>query len=311
MMANLETLQVSDESELRWHKPDKIIYFRGFFRGLQECKNLSEMILHVDIGEYASTFIPNIKKLTILGRLECDLDNLYWINNLEKLEILKLNMTRNKKETNIENFTRKMFGKLKHLKSLELDDCSLMYEPEFLMNIHEIIPSLETLFITTACDRFFPMNIDYLVEVLDSIGNIKNLYIEGYDETPAPNIRYFVNNKDFVKFFEELPSLTLPNNLDENQVKTIFQTALGIIDNKFSIDSTSFEIVDTEYGWTMKIDKGRPPTMTQLHYKCTVKDTDGSTCVEIFAEKAKWEEHEAKNKDFHCFPTDFGPANFL
>ena len=67
MMYNLETLHVSDECEHRWLAPDKMKYFGGFFRGLQHCKNLSEMNLHIDIGEYAS-FVPNIKKLGSWGR---------------------------------------------------------------------------------------------------------------------------------------------------------------------------------------------------------------------------------------------------
>ena len=71
-----------------------------------------------------------------------------------------------------------MFGKLTYLKSLELDDCSLMFEPDFLMNIQEIIPSLDTLTMTTGSDHYFPMDIDCLVEVLESIGNIKNLYFK-------------------------------------------------------------------------------------------------------------------------------------
>ena len=81
-----------------------------------------------------------------------------------------------------------MFGKLTHLKSLELDDCSLMFEPDFLINIQEIIPSLETLTMTTGSDHYFPMDIDCLVEVMDSIGNIKNLHISdlnGYGKKSA------------------------------------------------------------------------------------------------------------------------------
>ena len=260
------------------------------------------MNLYIDIGEYA-IFIPNIKKLTIWGHLKCDLKDLYWIANLEKVEILKLDMVILKdkdkisldKETNIKDFTRKMFGKLTHLKSLDLDDCSLMYEPDFLMNIYEIIPSLETLIMNAGCEHSFPMSIDNLVEVLDSIGNIKNLYFEDYSEISG--IRYLVNNEEFER--------TLPNNLDENQVKAIFQTALDIINKKFPIGSTCFEIVDSEYGWAIKKDKENPPTMTQLRYKCTVKDILGTKCAEIFAEKSKWEEHEAKNKYRHSFPDIF------
>ena len=82
------------------------------------------------------------------------------------------------KETNMEDFTKKMFGKLTYLKSLELDDCSLMYEPEFLINIHKMIPLLETLNMEQNHSLRFPMDANYLVEVLDSIGNIKNLCLK-------------------------------------------------------------------------------------------------------------------------------------
>ena len=165
----------------------------------------------------------------------------------------------------------------------------------FLMNINKIIPSLETLIMLTGCDLSFPMNIDYLVEVLDSIGNIKHLYIKDYYETP--NIRYLVNNKDFGR--------TLPNNFDEIQVKAIFQTALEIINKKFSIDSTRLKIVDNEYGWSIEKEKGKAPTMTQLCYKCTAKDEQGKTCTEFFAEKAKLEEHLEHGVKYgygHSFP---------
>jgi hypothetical protein len=44
-----------------------------------------------------------------------------------------------------------------------------MYESDFLVNIHELITSLETLIMTSESDFPLPMDIDYLVEVLDSI----------------------------------------------------------------------------------------------------------------------------------------------
>ena len=76
-------------------------------------------------------------------------------------------------------FYNLVFGKLTHLKRLKLYDCALMYEHEFLMNIHKIIPSLETLVINnTNLEIPVPMDINHLIEVLDSIGNIKNLTIE-------------------------------------------------------------------------------------------------------------------------------------
>ena len=98
MMLNLETLHIFDEDDL--DRPvgeealEKMKYFEHFFHGLQHCQNLSELILHVDIGEYAA-FMPNIKKLTLCGHLdELYLDNLDWIASLEKLEILKLESLR-------------------------------------------------------------------------------------------------------------------------------------------------------------------------------------------------------------------------
>ena len=98
MMLNLETLHIFDEDDL--DRPvgeealEKMKYFEHFFHGLQHCQNLSELILHVDIGEYAA-FMPNIKKLTFFGHLEeLYLDNLSWIASLEKLEFLKLETLR-------------------------------------------------------------------------------------------------------------------------------------------------------------------------------------------------------------------------
>ena len=292
MMSNLETLHIMDDSGYDYIEPGKMKYFAHFFQGLQHCKNLYELNLPTSFGDYAN-YTPNIKKLKVKGNCEFDLEDLKWIVKFEKLEILKLEqLTTRYKETNIEDFTKKMFGKLTYLKSLELDDCSLMYESEFLINIHKIIPSLATLDLKHNCDLSFPMDVDYLVEVLDSIGNIKNLYIKGYC-VPF----YILNNKDYDR--------TLPNDLDEDEIKSVFQTAMDIINKKFSIELTRFEIVDNEYGWIMKKEKGKPPTMTQLPYKCTAKNDQGKTCTEFFAEKAKWEEHVRQgllNGYSHSFP---------
>ena len=80
---------------------------------------------------------------------------------------------------------------------------------------------------------------------------------------------------------------------------------MDIINEKFSIDSTSFEIVDSENGWTIKKEKGKPPTMTQFLFKCTAKDEEGQTCYELFAENAKLEEHEKEARYGHRFILDW------
>ena len=295
MMLNLETLHVFSDYYYDDIEQEKLNYFGCFFRGLQRCKNLSELILPMDFGDYAN-YTPNIKKLKIKGGYDFPLEDFDWVANLKKLEILKLEMFRvYDKEIDIEDLTRKMFGNLTNLKSLELDDCSLMYETEFLSNIHELIPSLQTLLMRKENDSSYPMYIGYLVEVLDSIANIKNLCIE----PSYPPVFYLVNNQDFRK--------TLPNNLDEDETKAIFQTAMDVINRKFPINSTSIEIVDSAYGWTIKKEKDKPPTMSQLLHKCTVKDDQGKTCTEFFAEKEEWEKHvkEALKRGLeygHSFP---------
>ena len=153
---------------------------------------------------------------------------------MSTLEMLKTE----DKETNMEDFTKKMFGKLTYLKSLEL---------EFLINIHKMIPLLETLNMEQNHSLRFPMDANYLVEVLDSIGNIKNLCIKDWG-VPF----YILNNKDFDRI------------LDEDEIKSVFQTAMDIINKKFSIELNRFEIVDKEYGWTIKKEEGKPATMTQV-----------------------------------------------
>ena len=289
MMLNLETLYIFDDLGYDEIEPDKMKYFARFFHGLQNCKNLTELNLSTPFGAYAD-YTPNIKKLKANGTLEFNLEDLNWITKFEKLEILRLEMLRWwVKKADIEDFTRKMFGKLTHLKRLELDDCSLMYEPDFLMNIHEMIPSLETLIMEQG-ELCFPMDIDCLVEVLDSIGNIKNVCIKSF--VPF----YLLNNKDFRR--------TLPSDLDADEVESVFQTSMDIITKKFSIESTRFEIVDSEYGWTIKKENGKPPTMTQLPFKCTAKDEEGQTCYELFAEKAKLEEHLKGDRYVHNFIRD-------
>ena len=55
-----------------------------------------------------------------------------------------------------------------------------------------------------------------LVAVLDLIGNVKNLHIK--ESYPAFQ---HLNNKDFCR--------TLPNDLDEDQIKAVLQTAIDII----------------------------------------------------------------------------------
>ena len=294
-MLNLETLHVFSDILVSYIEPEKMKYFASFFRGLQHCKNLSELILPTAFGDYAN-YTPNIKKLEIKGNSDFPIEELDWIGNLRKLEILKLDFLRfEDQETDIKDFTAKMFGDLTCLKILELDDCSLMYEPAFLMNMLEIIPSLENLTMTTDLGDSFPMNIENLIYVLDSIGNVKNVCIK---DDSYPTTFYITNNKEFQR--------TLPNNLDEGQIRAIFHTAFDIINKKFSIDATSLGIVDNQYGWSIKKDKGKPPTLTQLPFKCTwMGGFSDTTCTEFFAEKTKWEEHEAEESTWHRFPNPY------
>ena len=85
-----------------------------------------------------------------------------WIANIKKLEIFKLEMLRvEDKKTDNQRIHLKNVWQVDT--SLEFNDCSLMYEPDFVKNIHEIIPSLETFILTKEFDNHFPMDIDYLV----------------------------------------------------------------------------------------------------------------------------------------------------
>ena len=180
-----------------------------------------------------------------------------------------------------------------NLRILELDDCALMYQPEFLMNIHEIIPPLETLIMTTNLGEPVHMDVNYLIGVLDSIGNVKNLYIKGY------GFQYLLNNKEFRRPVQKY--------LNEDQTLIILDRAMEVINKKFPINSTCFKIVDNETGWSIKKEEGKAPTMTKLPYKCTYKDDrewmggDGETCTEFFEEKAKFEEH-MKSQYGHQYP---------
>ena len=174
-----------------------------------------------------------------------------------------------------------MFGKLTHLKSLELIECSFMYEPEFLINIHEIIPSLETLIMETDLPLIMPMDINYLIEVLDSIGNVKNLYVQGF-------FQYRLNNKEFRRYMQ--------NDFNEDQTKVVLERAMEVINKKFPINSTDIKIVDNEYGWIIK---------KELPYKCVAKNDQGLTCTEFFAEKADLEKHVIEDLRYgrvHRFP---------
>ena len=186
-----------------------------------------------------------------------------------------------------------VLGPLTHLKSLDLNDCALMYEHDFLMNIHKIIPSLESLVINNRnLSMPVPMEINYLIEVLDSIGNIKDLAIEDSD------FQYILSNKEFCRH--------ILKDLNEDQTKDVFERAMDVINKKFPINSTAFEILDTEYGWSIKKEREKAPTMNKLPYKCTVIDTEeyssGETCINFFAEKAELEEH-MKWQSGHCFPS--------
>ena len=105
-MLNLETLQIFDDShDYVQDLQDKLKYFEPFFHGIQHCQNLTELILGVDIGEYAA-FTPNIKTLFITGQLQLHLEDLDWIANLKKLESLTLDMLRfGDKKIDIKVFT--------------------------------------------------------------------------------------------------------------------------------------------------------------------------------------------------------------
>ena len=106
MMINLETLQIFDDGQVS-DLPEKMKYFEPFFHGLQHSQSLFELILHTDFPGHAK-FTPNIKKLTISGHLELDMEDLDWIARFEKLETLKLEMVRfEDKEIDIEDYTQK------------------------------------------------------------------------------------------------------------------------------------------------------------------------------------------------------------
>ena len=92
MMLNLETLQIFDGGQVS-DLSEKMKYFEPFFHGLQHSQSLFELILHTDFAGYEK-FTPNIKKLTICGHFELNLEDLEGIENFEKLEILKLEMLR-------------------------------------------------------------------------------------------------------------------------------------------------------------------------------------------------------------------------
>ena len=92
MMINLETLQIFDDGQVS-DLPEKMKYFEPFFHGLQYSQSLLELIMHTDFAGYEK-FTPNIKKLTICGHFELNLEDLEGIENFEKLEILKLEMLR-------------------------------------------------------------------------------------------------------------------------------------------------------------------------------------------------------------------------
>ena len=186
-----------------------------------------------------------------------------------------------------------MLGNLTRLKSLELVECGFMYEPDFLINIHEIIPSLETLIMETDLPLIMPMDINYLIEVLDSIGNVKNLKIYC-----CLGFQYRLNNKEFRRHVQ--------NDLNEDQTRVVFERAMEVINKKFPIDSTFLKIVDNEYGWRIKKEGGKAPVMIKKPYKCTfIDDSVGPgpklTCMKLFTEKAKLEEH-MKHRYGHCYP---------
>merc|ERR1712166_600023 len=95
----------------------------------------------------------------------------------------------------------------------------------------------------------------------------------------------------------------LPNNLNEDQIKTIFYTAFDIINKKFPIDSTSLEILDSKFGWSIKKLKEKSPTLTQMPFRCSefTEEDDDRICTEFFQEKAKWEEHVSAERCYR-FP---------
>ena len=123
-----------------------------------------------------------------------------------------------------------------------------MYEPDFLINIHEIIPSLETLIMETDLPMIMPMDINCLIEVLDSIGNVKNLSIYC-----CLGFQYRLNSKEFRRHIQ--------NDLNEDQTRVVFERAMEVINKKFPIDSTFLKIVDNEFGWRIKKVDGKAPTM--------------------------------------------------
>jgi hypothetical protein len=69
----------------------------------------------------------------------------------------------------------------------------------------------------------------------------------------------------------------------------------------FSIDSTSLDILDSKIGWSIKKDKGKSATLTQMPFKCTEipwaeAEPSDNICIDFFAEKARWEEHVSTDR---------------
>merc|ERR550534_2419333 len=106
------------------------------------------------------------------------------------------------------------------------------------------------------------MDINYLIKVLESIGNVKNLYIYGF--------QYQLNNKEFRRLMQI--------DFNEDQTKVVFERAMEVINKKFPTSWTDIKIVDNEYGWRIKKEGGKPgksPSMIKKPFKCTfIDDSD-------------------------------------
>ena len=235
---------------------------------------------------------PNISSLEIYnwGSEQMDYLSFIWIHMFQNLEKLNIDCHMNLNSALLAPFFLEVVTKcpLKQLKELRLqiDD---FFDSSFITKFHRTFPNLEILkahygFYNQDCyARYSRMNgsnllvgkwkISTILDVLESLGHVKKIIFEDEDHHGWAPIEFNLGE----------------HNETIDNTEHIFQSALEIIDNKFSIESGSFKIVDEKYGFVIFKEKMKPPRMynQQEVDECPVTDIIHDKEKETFSLKLR------------------------
>ena len=250
---------------------EDVHFILPLLNGLQNCQSLHQLEIscnpHVrfdvdyldilgELLEYISRWCPNISCLKLKANQHNTVyreinwcSKIVGFRNLEKLEI-DLHLLPDAWDVwDIDDY---ILGQglyenpMTKMKELKLNAIKVFFQSEFLANLHSYFPNLETfnlaklesqgdfevVVMDVSCWKFIE-----LLEVLNSLGSIKNLYL--------PSLEIVLDPYDF----------------DFCLTGRIFLQALDIIKKKFPLSIGDLKIIENKHGLVILKEKMKPPKM--------------------------------------------------